>query len=409
MGEKSLAACRAVLFVNQQIRYDPSTDQYSSDYTNLIDFLFEASSIFEKLHICMPVGHGTGRTTLDLPANVRIIHLPFYHGPMDLLRSVHRVVPRLLRIVRSEPVRQADIIGTVAPSTLGAITVPISFYVYGKPHFLLMRGDKRKTVAARTDGSLVRSLLIETPIKAYDRLFGRMSSNDDVVLLTIGDLSDAIRAYGYVADRAHVVTPLVPEKLLVDEPTVDDNATDLLFVGRLSEEKAIDDLLRGFQRLAARDDTVRLHIVGSGPSADQLKQLAGQLGVADAVTFHGFVPKGPDLWAHFDNADIFVLPSHTEGFPRVVAEAMARGLPVVTTAVGGLPELIDHGRNGMLVEPKNVDALVDTVETVQADGNLRSRLATEGRKTAEQLTFEANSERLREILSGKLTGPAPQD
>ncbi|MFC7028635.1 hypothetical protein ACFQH8_16825 [Halomicroarcula sp. GCM10025710] len=145
---KPLAECRAVLFVNQQIKYDPATDQYSSDYTNLIDFLFKASSIFKELHICLPVGEGTGRTTLDLPANVRIIHLPFYHGPTDLLRSIHRVVPRLLHIVRSEPVRQADIIGTVAPSTLGAITVPISYYVYGKPHFLLMRGDKRKTVAA---------------------------------------------------------------------------------------------------------------------------------------------------------------------------------------------------------------------------------------------------------------------
>lgn len=408
-AEKSLADCQVVLFVNQQIRYDPATDRYSSDYTNLIDFLFEASSIFEELHICMPVGQGTGQTTLDLPANVRIIHLPFYHGPTDLLQSAHRVVPRLLRIVRSEPVRQADIIGTVAPSTLGAITVPISYFVYGKPHFLLMRGDKRKTVAARTDGSLVRSLLIETPIKAYDRLFGRMSFDDDVVLLTIGDLSDAIGAYGYDSESAHVITPLVPEELLVDEPPVAEHATDLLYVGRLSEEKAIDDLLRGFQRLATRDDSVHLHIVGSGPSADQLEQLAGQLGVTDAVTFHGFVPKGPDLWAHFDNADIFVLPSRTEGLPRVVAEAMARGLPVVTTAVGGLPELIDHGRNGMLVDPENVDALVDTVETVRADADLRSRLATEGRKTAAQLTFETNRQRLQEILSGKLTHSATQD
>ncbi|EMA15949.1 glycosyltransferase [Haloarcula amylolytica] len=405
---KPLAECRAVLFVNQQIKYDPATDQYSSDYTNLIDFLFKASSIFKELHICLPVGEGTGRTTHDLPANVRIIHLPFYHGPTDLLRSIHRVVPRLLHIVRSEPVRQADIIGTVAPSTLGAITVPISYYVYGKPHFLLMRGDKRKTVAARTDGALLRSLLIGTPIKAYDQLFGKMSFNDDVVLLTIGDLSDAIGGYGYDADSAHVITPLVPEELLVDEPTVSDHATDLLYVGRLSEEKAIDDLLRGFQRLDTRDDTVHLHVVGSGPSATQLKQLAAQLGITDAVTFHGFVPKGPDLWAYFDDADIFVLPSQTEGLPRVVAEAMARGLPVVTTAVGGLPELIDHGRNGMLVDPRNVDVLMDTIETVREDANLRFHLATEGQKTATQLTFEANRQRLLEILSRALCKSDPQ-
>ena len=402
MLAKSLMDCQVVLFVNQPVKYDTVTEQYSSDYMNLIDFLFEASSIFDELHLCMPVGEGTGRTKLDMPENVRIIHLPFYNGPTDLLRSAHRVVPRLLRVVRSDPVRQADIIGTVAPSTLGAVTVPISYYIYDKPHFLLMRGDKRKTVAARTEGTLLRRLLLRTPIRMYDQFFAGMSFNDDVVLLTIGDLSDAIGTYGYDADRARVIMPLIPKDLIVDKPTVSDHATDLLYVGRLSDEKAIDALLYAVQRLATNDDTVHLHIVGSGPSTDQLRQLAAQLGVTDAVTFHGFVPKGSDLWAHFDSADIFILPSRTEGLPRVVAEAMARGLPVVTTAVGGLPKLIDHGRNGMLVDPGSADALADVVETVRGDAGLRSRLSREGMKTATQLTFEANSRRLQEALSETL-------
>lgn len=402
MLQKSLAECQVFMFVNQPIKYDPTTNQYSSDYMNLIDFLFEASSIFGKFYMCLPVKEGNGQTELELPSNVRIIHLPFYHGPVDLLRSAHRIVPRLLRIARSEPVRRADLIGTVAPSTLGAITVPISYYVYGKPHFLLMRGDKRKTVAARTDGALLRSLLIGTPIKTYDKFFGRMSFNDDVVLLTIGDLSDAIGNYGYNAYSAHVITPLISEELLINEPTVSDHTKDLLYVGRLSDEKAIDNLLRAVQRLTGINDTIHLHIVGSGPSADQLQELAVQLGITDTVTFHGFVPKGPNLWGHFDNADIFVLPSRTEGLPRVVAEAMARGLPVITTAVGGLPELIDHGRNGMLVNPGDIDALFNNIETVRKDRNLRSQLAIEGRETAGQLTFEASRQRLREILSAEL-------
>lgn len=399
MIEKQLSDCRAVLFVNQQIYFDPVTGTYSSDYTNLIDFLFETGSIFDELYICMPVGESSGRTTLDPPANVRIIHLPFYHGPMDLLTSSHRVVPRLLRVVRSEAVLEADIVGTVAPSTLGAFTVPISYYHYGKPHFLLMRGDKRKTVAARTDGSVSRSLLFRPPIRAYDRFFGRMSFNDDVALLTIGDLSDAIGSYGYDANRAQVITPLIPETLLIDEPTIDDSATDLLYVGRLSDEKGVDDLLQAFRLIATSEDAVRLHVVGSGPSADDLQGLADQLGIAGAVIFYGFVPKGPELWAHFDDADVFVLPSRTEGLPRVIAEAMARGLPVVSTAVGGIPELIEHEENGMLVKPGNVEEFAAMVETVRADPALRSRLATGGRQTAESLTFEVNRERLRDVLS----------
>lgn len=402
MCEKQIKNCTAVVFVNQNISYDLESGVYSSDYLNLIDFLFEASNVFEELHLCMPVGEGVSRSILQLPQNVQIIHLPYYHGPTELLRNAHRIIPRLLNVARSEIVREADIIGTVVPSTLGAFTVPITYYAYQKPHFLLMRGDKRKTVAARTEGSLLGSLAIRTPIRVYDSVFSRMSREDDVALLTIGDLSSSIVDYGYQANSTQIITPLVPYELLVDEFEVDDKVTDLLYVGRLSAEKGVEELLEGFEKLVTTNTDLHLHIVGSGPQSTYLQQLAGTLEIDESVTFHGFIPPGPELWSCYDKADLFLLFSLTEGLPRVVAEAMSRGTPVITSAVGGLTELIDSRQNGLLVESENIEDFVTTVEAAIRNKQLRTRIAAEGHKTATELTFKSNKREVQTFLNQEL-------
>lgn len=400
--DSQLDGKRVLIFVNQPIWYDAEDDSYSSDYLNLIDFLLEASCLFGELYICLPVGEGTGESKVEIPENVRILPLPHYHGPTDLLRSAHRVIPRLIRVILSEEVRRMDIVGTVAPSTLGAFTAPISYYIHGQPLLLLMRGDKRKTVAARTEGSWMGKLLIESPIRVYDHLFGRLSRNDDVVLLTIGDLSEAIGEYGYDAEGADVIYPLIPREWMIDEPRINGEPNNLLYVGRLTEEKGVDFLLRGFQQIAVSDERVRLDIVGSGPMSHRLQELSQQLDITQSVTFHGFVQSGPELWEHYDDADMLVLTSSTEGLPRVIAEAMARGLPVIATSVGGIPKIITNGENGMLVEPNDIDDFVATVETVRTDAQLREKLSKEGRQTAKGLTFDSARERLREVLTEKL-------
>lgn len=393
-GEGSSDLPTAVMFVNQGLLYDPETGEYSSNYMNLIDFLLEASSEFESLTLCLPVDEGTGQTEFSLPENVDIEHLPHYHGPGELVRTLHRVGPRLVSVARSAVVRDADIVGIVVPSTLSAAVAPLTRYRYGKPHFLLMRGDKRKTITQRFSDDPVRSTLFKTPIKLYDRLFGSMSHTDDATLFTIGDLRKQVEPYGYDPTSAVVLKPLISTDLVVDTPRVAAEATELLYVGRLADEKGIDNLLRAVARLDSREMDIHLNIVGSGPANESLRELASELGVMDTVTFHGFVPKGPELWKQFDEADLFVLPSHTEGLPRVVAEAMARGLPVVTTAVGGLPELVDDGENGFLVEPGDVDGLVEAIVEVCSDEGLRERVARTALETAESLTFEAEAETL---------------
>jgi glycosyltransferase involved in cell wall biosynthesis len=123
----------------------------------------------------------------------------------------------------------------------------------------------------------------------------------------------------------------------------------LLTAGMLGENEAkgVDYLLRA----VALVDRVRLEIVGDGPRRAAYERLADELGIAGRVQFSGFLPKG-ELAERMRAAELFVLASRFENNPCVVLEAMASGVPVVATRVGGLPELVDE-TSGILVEPRN--------------------------------------------------------
>jgi glycosyltransferase involved in cell wall biosynthesis len=125
-------------------------------------------------------------------------------------------------------------------------------------------------------------------------------------------------------------------------------------VGRLNEVKCQDLLLRAFARVRADVPAARLLLVGDGPMRTALEELAGQLGVADAVCFAGYQAR-PERFLGV--MDVFALTSRMEGLPLAILEAWAAGLPVVASAVGGVPDLINHEQNGLLFASGDEDAL----------------------------------------------------
>jgi glycosyltransferase involved in cell wall biosynthesis len=132
-----------------------------------------------------------------------------------------------------------------------------------------------------------------------------------------------------------------------------------LFVGHLIPVKALDVLLRAWAQLLRarpRGATTRLILIGEGAEREALERLARQEGVADRVDFLGPLPQA--LVADWIAAsDLLCLPSHAEGSPNVVVEALASGTPVVASRVGGIPDLVHDGVNGLLVEPADPAAL----------------------------------------------------
>lgn len=129
----------------------------------------------------------------------------------------------------------------------------------------------------------------------------------------------------------------------------------ILFVGRLEEVKQVDQLIQGVARLRGKRK-VRLFIAGDGTWLPSLTQLAEACGLAEAVTFLGKVSHDR-LPNYYNAADVLVLPSRMEGVPMVILEALACGTPVVAAAVGGIPDLIRTGENGILLEQVNPDSI----------------------------------------------------
>lgn len=160
-------------------------------------------------------------------------------------------------------------------------------------------------------------------------------------------------------------------------PTVKNRALkqnkSILYAGTVNERKGYGDLIKAFARIAGRFPDWRLKIAGNG-EIEQGRKLAESLGVDNRVDFLGWV-NGKDKENAFSEAAIFCLPSYAEGFPMAVLDAWAYGLPVITTPVGGIPDVAKDGENMMLFSPGDIDALSCRLERLVCDENLRNKIA----------------------------------
>ncbi len=167
----------------------------------------------------------------------------------------------------------------------------------------------------------------------------------------------------------------IPQELMAD-PSAD--PPRIVSVARFETPKDHATLLRALSSL--RDIEWTLDLVGSGPKESGVRALAARLGIADRTRFLGYQA---DVAATLAQAQIFVLSSRSEAFPRSVLEAMRAGLPAAAADVGGVREAIDHGRSGLLVPPADPEALSAALGSLIRDPNLRVRLGATARQTFE--------------------------
>ena len=175
----------------------------------------------------------------------------------------------------------------------------------------------------------------------------------------------------------HIVA--APERsAVVPRATAPGDVVHFVCVARLCTEKGIEPLLRAFAHACERGTAARLTLAGDGPDRDRFEQLAVALGIADRVRFRGRFPHSA-LGAVLGEADVFVLPSFTEGLPVAMMEAMAHGMPIVATRVGGVPEIVHDRVSGLLVPPGDAEALCQALGRVAGDAGLRARLGAGAR------------------------------
>lgn len=182
----------------------------------------------------------------------------------------------------------------------------------------------------------------------------------------------------------------------------------LLTVGRLSREKAHIDLLAAFKRLRTTNPDIssKLIIVGDGPERVRLEAATKAHGLKERVIFTGQIS---DVQPFYAAADVFVLPSHSEGSPNVLLEAMAANLPIVATAVGGVPEIVENNESALLVPANDPDVLAAAIARVLTDQSVAERLTNNSAALiASQYTPEkyvrALVEIYRDVSDRRMTG-----
>jgi glycosyltransferase involved in cell wall biosynthesis len=222
------------------------------------------------------------------------------------------------------------------------------------------------------------------------------------------------------ANRAHLVRDIGLEPTTVhlcrhgvdpDRFTVPARAPQpgrIVSVGRLVPKKGFDVLVRAVGELRRRGEPVELVMLGGGDLRDELNILAGEQGVADRVRLIGARPQH-EVVEQLAAAQVFALAPRVladgdrDGVPNVVLEAMAAGVPVVATAVSGIPEVITDGVNGWLVPPERPDLLADVLGELLQDAQLRARLGDGGRRfVCDELTWARAIEPLRDLLAAEL-------
>jgi N-acetyl-alpha-D-glucosaminyl L-malate synthase BshA len=162
----------------------------------------------------------------------------------------------------------------------------------------------------------------------------------------------------------------------------------ILFIGHLEAFKGIYELIDAFCKVKGKINNLKLMIIGEGHEEQKVKEKVSELELDNFIIFTGKI--SPEVIQNFyQMADIFVLPSYTEGLPLVVIEAMACGLPVIVSNVGGIPEIVRDGENGFIIQPKERGKLAIKLEILANDPNLREKY---GKKSIQIIDDEFNIE-----------------
>lgn len=181
----------------------------------------------------------------------------------------------------------------------------------------------------------------------------------------------------YTGIDEHRLEPKIDIETMRQSFHIPMNSNVIGTIARLAPQKGLCYLIKAMKQVIHSKPNTILVIAGDGPLRDELEDLASEEDVLSHIRFLGFVQ---DIGSLLELIHVFVLPSWTEGLPITILEALLAGKAVVATKVGGIPEVIENERNGLLVEPRNPDVLAAQILRLLDDDELRTRLGDTGRR-----------------------------
>lgn len=163
-------------------------------------------------------------------------------------------------------------------------------------------------------------------------------------------------------DTAHTIRPMIPytdADVITSRDYKSKGMYNILFLGRIAKDKGMIELVQAACQLRDRGYRFILRVVGNGELLEQTAQLVDDMNLKEIIRLEGPVYDDAKKAEYYKNADLYVLPTYHEGFPRTLYEAMIFGSPIITTFVGGIPALMKDGENSKRIEPRSVDSIVE--------------------------------------------------
>jgi glycosyltransferase involved in cell wall biosynthesis len=328
-----------------------------------------------------------------LTTGIEYAPLPHYASGADfggVLRAMPAGIRRFWRVLGD-----VDVVWVLGPNPPQALAFAVLALLHRRRLVLGVRQDFPQLIRHKYPGRR-RLRWAALVLEAAFRLLARAAP-----VVVVGP--DLARRYRRAPALHDVYVSLVAEDDIVprenDERVYDGPELRILSVGRLDPEKNPLLLADVIARALAADPRWRMDVVGDGSMMGALVERLDSLGVADRVRLHGYVPIDDGLWDLYHQSHALLHVSFTEGVPQVLVEAFAARVPVVATAVGGVPELVGDG--GLLVPPDDAVAAANALNRLATDTTLRERLVERGVALARRHTIEAECAQVAAFLSGE--------
>jgi glycosyltransferase involved in cell wall biosynthesis len=380
-----------------------TTDHRSYDtYGSYARYVLEFARHFENVTVFAPVTDQPtyfSGVSIDRP-NITVAPLPFFMTHAQAYRRARQ----LLRTFRNHAA-DLDVVNARGTAPLAYLLwwltrhrrIPFIYHFASDPFELIERSPKYRGLR----GLFARTAYgLEFAIQRYivRRNFGFASGET---------LCRRLRKVTANVDPV-VDSSLAAEDYFQRDDCCTGTPIRLLYVGYLREGKGLNDLIDALAILRRENHDVCLDLVGDGELRATLQAQAERLGLTAHVHFRGYKQLGPEMNEMYKQADIFTLPSLSEGSPRVIIEALGHSLPVVATPVGNIPQQLDDGQRGVLVPINDPEALAQGILRIVNDADLRRECIRAGfafaREHGMQRFVEQIAAKARDMIAQRRTG-----
>ncbi len=346
----------------------------------------ELSSRCEKVFLCVPLKDAFPDESRDyrLKAdNVEVIRQPFYTSAITSLKCFFGIARVYNRVCC-----QADVLFIRGmPAYVGVLYFLSWFYRRRTCHWIVGNPVKLLRTHKRA-GFFMDALSVLYALQ--DRFFTKLGRR-----LVGGAFVCNGRELGKIYKSPHTIvtasSTVKEDEFLEREDTCQGKKISILFIGFIRPEKGVEYLIEAVGKLETDKDW-ELVLVGTYGKyhayKTRLDLLINQYGLSDKVHWAGYVTYGQPMFEYLRKADLLVLPTLSEGTPRVLVEARANSLPLIATNVGGIPTSVTDGKDGLLVPPKDPRALSRAIERIVDDGELRRSLIKNGLHSARKMTVD---------------------